>query len=100
MFKLPHIKLAGFKKAPARTSTGSGATALNTQPKLSPGLAQGSGGLQASEAISYGTVPLQYAKPEVPHKVNVGVPIHQNSRFVVPAVQRASPPKKAKVSSK
>ena len=92
------LRVATFSKKRPST-TGSGATALNTMPVLSPGLGQGSGSLQANEAISYGTVPLQYAKSEVPRKANVGQPIAKHTNFVVPTVQRAHPQKRPKVPS-
>ncbi len=86
LFRIPHIKLAGV--GAHRSSTGSGATALTAIPVQSPGLAQGSGGLQANEAISYGQVPLQYARSPVPNAQNVNKPVSQHTHFVVPTIQR------------
>jgi hypothetical protein len=99
MFKIPAIKLAGFPKI-ARTSTGSPRTALNTKQTVSPGLAQGSGSLQANEAISYGQVPLQYNHSPVPDKRNVGKPVSQHTKFIVPTVQRVKPQRNAKVRTR
>ncbi len=91
---IPPIRLAGTKRA---SNTGSNATALSMRPVQSPGQAQGSGSLQANEAISYGSVPLQYAHSPVPNPKNVGVPISQHTRFVTPTVQRTNPPTKPKL---
>lgn len=97
MIKIPFIRLAGFGgKRPSTT----GSTADPLAPHaavLSPGLAQGSGNLQRSEAISYGPTPLQYAKSPVPDKRNVGVPIHQHTHFAPATSQRSKPPVNAKV---
>jgi hypothetical protein len=103
-FKIPVIKPHNPFKRPS--TTGSTATALHPTP-VEASLAQGSGSLQASEAISYGPVPLQYAsgaagtggRAVVPLKKNVGKPINQHSHFVVPTVQRNQPPKRAKVKT-
>lgn len=76
-------------KVPRLSSTGSPASALTARAILSPGLAQGSGSLQANEAISYHSVPLQYAKSMIPNKANVGKPISQHTNFVAPTQQRA-----------
>ena len=89
MFKLPVIKLAGFNKR--LSTTGSSASALNSPAVESPGQAQGSGSLQKSEAISYGTVPLQYIHAKVPDKRNVGQPLHQHTGFTPPTHQRSNP---------
>jgi len=91
VFKIPVIKLAGFKKR--LSSTGSPATALNSTAIESPGLAQGSGSLQASEAVSYGSVPLSYIHSAVPDKRNVGKPVHQHTNFT-PATQQRKIPRK------
>jgi len=85
--KIPFIQLAGVKRKKV-SSTGSKATALNLRQTPSPGLAQGSGSLQANEAISYGSVPLNYVHSSVPRKANVGKPLHQRTNFVVPTAQR------------
>jgi hypothetical protein len=95
MWKIPVIPLAGFNKR--LSSTGSPSTALNSPAIESPGLAQGSGSLQANEAISYGTVPLQYSKSPVPDKRNVGKPLHQHTNFVPATQQRQVPRTHAKV---
>jgi hypothetical protein len=81
------------------SSTGSNATALHPRP-VQASNAQGSGSLQANEAISYGQVPLQYAKSTVPNAKNVGKPIHQHTNFIVPTTQRVHPIRKPKVRSK
>jgi hypothetical protein len=89
-FLAKHIKpvrLAGTKRP---SSTGTSVTALTARAVTSPGLAQGSGTLQANEAISYGSVPLQYAKSPVPNPKNVGVPLAQHTNFATPTTQRAT----------
>ena len=86
--KIPHIKLVNPFQRPS--STGSSATALTARPVRASG-AQGSGNLQASEAVSYGSVPLQWAKPTVPNARNVGVPLHQHTHFGVPGAQVVNP---------
>ena len=91
---IPPVRLAGTKRP---SSTGSSSNALTMRPVTSPGLAQGSGTLQANEAIGYGSVPLAYAHSDVPNPKNVGVPVSQHTRFVVPTVQRSSPPTKPKL---
>jgi len=95
MFKIPAIKLAGFNKR--LSTTGSPASALNSPAVESPGQAQGSGSLQKNEAVSYGSVPLNYIHSAVPDKRNVGKPVHQHTNFVPATQQRIIPRKLPKV---
>jgi hypothetical protein len=93
---IPHVKLVNPFKRGRVSTTGSGATALNTRQVISPGQAQGSGSLQATEAVSYGSVPLAYAQTEVPRAKNVGKPLSQRVNFVAPLLQRFRPLAKPK----